>query len=150
MPVLGLTVTLAGGGGVVELPPPPQAIMKAIIASEKHMRTIADRFEALLLTLPRIRPSITKPATGSVNGSHGELERLSARRRSCAPVPVLGPTVEIVRVTGVAPEPAAICVEVACPVLKTQLVLVNVGSGGAKAQLTLQRRRRWIRYWALL
>jgi hypothetical protein len=50
---------------------------------------------------------------------------------------VFGPAVEIVRVTVVAPEPAAICVEVACPVLKTQLLFVNVGSVGAKAQLNV-------------
>jgi hypothetical protein len=109
--------------------------MKPSNASEKHIRAIAERFEALLLTLPRIRPSITTPAMGSVNGSHGE--RLSARRRSCVPVPPFGPVVEIARVTVVAPEPAAICVEVACPVLKTQLAFVNVGSGGAKAQLNV-------------
>ena len=128
-------MTTEGGGVVVELPPPPQAIMKPSNRTEKHMRAIAERFDAFLLTLPRINPSMTTPAMGSVNGGHGERERLSARRRSCAPVPVLGPVVEIVRVTCVAPEPAAICAGFDCPVLKAQLLFVSVGSGGAKVQL---------------
>src|SRR5271163_3317245 len=112
--------------------------MKASNSSEKHIRAIAERFDALLLTLPRIRPSITTPAMGSVNGSQGgregerEPERLSDRRRSCDPAPVFGPAVVMVMVTGVPVEavPAAIDDGV-----KAQLVLVSVGSAGEKLQL---------------
>jgi hypothetical protein len=108
--------------------------MKASNSSEKHIRAIAERFDALLLTLPRIRPSITTPAMGSVNGSQGEREpeRLSDRRRSCDPAPVFGPAVVMVMVTGVPVEavPAAIDDGV-----KAQLVLVSVGSAGEKLQL---------------
>jgi hypothetical protein len=62
---------------------------------------MAKRLDAIRLTMP----TITTPAIGRVNGSHGL--RLSAR---CGPtVPVLGPVVVMVRVTVVALSPALIC-----------------------------------------
>lgn len=120
-----MTVTVTGGGGELD---PPQATMNPRTTSEKDKRAIADCFDTLLPAFPRIRPSMTKPAMGRVNGSHGE--RLSARRRSCDPVPVFGPAVVMVIVT-VVPDgedvPAAIDAGV-----KAQLVFVSVGSAGIK------------------
>ncbi len=116
---------------MVELPPPPQAIMKPSSRSEKHMRPMAERLDAFLLTRPRIRPSITTPATGSVNGSQGDRERLSARRRTSDPVPVFGPAVVMVIVT-----PVPVVEDVPAAIdggVKVQRLLVSVVSVGAKA-----------------
>jgi hypothetical protein len=101
--------------------------MNPASASETHAMAIAERFDIFLLA----RPSITTPAMGSANGSHGE--RLSARRRNCVPVSVFGPTVATVIETAVPvgeDVPAAIDGGV-----KTQLLFVSVESAGAKAQL---------------
>jgi hypothetical protein len=69
--------------------------MNPTSTSAKHMSAIAVRFDTFLPAFPRISPSITTPAMGSVRGSHGE--RLAARRRRTSdPVPVFGPAVVMV------------------------------------------------------
>ncbi len=116
--MFGLTVKLTGG-----LLPPPHAISNPSSASDKHKPAVAEYFD----TLRPAKPTITMPAIGTVNGSHGE--RLSARCCKAAPAPVFGPLVVMVSCTTVAPEPAKIFVGSVCPVLKAQ---ASVGSLGAK------------------
>jgi hypothetical protein len=121
-----VTVTVTGGGEL----DPPQATMNPRTTSEKDKRAIADCFDTFLPAFPRSRPNMTTPAMGRVNGSHGG--RLSAPRRNSDPVPVFGPAVVMVIVTGVPvgeDVPAAIDVGV-----NTQLVFVSVGSAGVKLQ----------------
>jgi hypothetical protein len=125
--VFGVTLTVTGGGVDVVLPP-PQASMTARRASEKQNSTAIERLDALPFIFPCSKPAITNPAIGSVSGNQGE--RLSARRCKLLPLPVFGPFVWIVTVTVVADAPAAIDVGE-----KTQLLFVNVGSAGVKAQL---------------
>ena len=92
-------LTLMVTGGLL----PPQAIKSPRRASDAQRPALA---ECLDIFRPA-RPTMTIPASGSVNGSHGE--RLSALRFWDAAVPEFGPVVVMVRVTVWTPEaPAAI------------------------------------------
>ena len=93
----GLTLMVTGGWL------PPQAIKSPRRASDAQRPAIA---ECLDIFRPA-RPTMTIPASGSVNGSHGE--RLSALRWDDPAVPEFGPVVVMVRVTVWTPVvPAAI------------------------------------------
>jgi hypothetical protein len=119
-------VTGGGGGGGL-LPPPPQATVSPSNASETISPTTTECFDTLRPT----NPTITMPAIGSANGSHGE--RLSARCCSADPVPVFGPLVLMVKETGVAPEvPAGIDAG-----LNAQLDEVSVASVGENEQVNV-------------
>ena len=88
--MLGVTVTVIAGGGGGLLLPPPQATMSPSSASETHRPATAEYFDTFRPT----NPTITMPAIGNANGSHGE--RLSARCCNADPVPVFGPVVVMV------------------------------------------------------
>jgi hypothetical protein len=120
--LMGMTVTVTVGGGEgPPLEPPPQASISPSIASETHRPAKAECLDTFRPASPA-----SSPATGNVSGSHGHGDRLSARCRIAAPVPVFGPFVVMVNETAVVPDPVAIFVGSACPVLNTQTV---VGSG---------------------
>jgi hypothetical protein len=94
-------------------------------ASDTHSPTTAKCFETFRPT----NPTITMPAIGNANGSHGE--RLSARCCSADPVPVFGPVVLMVKETGVAAPVAPAAIDAG---LKVQLDELSVASVGENEQ----------------
>src|SRR6266536_1600342 len=121
--LIGMTVTVTVGGGEgpppLLSPPPPQASISPIIANETHRPVKAECLDTFRLA----SPASSSPANGSVNG--GQSERWSARCCTADPVPVFGPLVVRVSDTAVVPDPDAIFVGSACPVLNTQAALVS-------------------------
>ena len=100
----------------------PQAMRNPASASIRHIPDTVATLDILCLA----KPTITTPARGKVSGSQGR--RLSERRRNWLPVPLFGPLLVMVIVTVDALDPAAIVADG----LKAQLLLVRVGSAGAK------------------
>ena len=114
---LPVTLVIETGGELL-----PQAMRNPASTSIRHIPATV----AALDILRPAKPSITTPARGKVSGSQGR--RLSDRWRNVVPTPLFGPRVLTVIVTVDACDPAAIVAE-----LKAQLLLVRVGSAGAKA-----------------
>src|SRR5271166_5704516 len=92
--------------GAAELP--PQATSKPNSISDTQRLATAECFHIFRPA----RPATTMPASGNVNGSHGE--RFSARRWMLRtfPIPVLGPEVFMISVTVAADDPAGIVADV--------------------------------------
>jgi hypothetical protein len=116
---LPVTLVIETGGELL-----PQAMRNPASTSIRHIPVTV----APLDILRRAKPTKTMPASGNVNGSHGE--RLSALRCWGVTTPEFGPLVLMVRVSLVALEPARIGF-----VLKLQ---VTVASGRPlQARVTL-------------
>jgi len=120
-----LTETAIGGGALLLL---PHAINNPASTSATQRLATTEYLDHLRPA----KPTMTTPASGKANGSHGM--RLSARRRSCFLKPPAGPGPAVVMdrvmlAPALAGLPAGIDVG-----LKVQLLFVSVGSVGLKLQ----------------